>query len=81
MQTTKTRLSGFARHVDPFQQHQHHKPMTDDFKEDLSDILPGELVDPWPPSDEEIEMMEWLQWLDDQQQSIPDAAERNRGLR
>lgn len=55
--------------------------MTDDFKEDLSDILPGELVDPWPPSDEEIEMMEWLQWLDDQQQSIPDAAERNRGLR
>jgi hypothetical protein len=78
MQTTKIRSSASAHHVDPFQQH--HNPMTDDFKEDLSDILPGELVDPWPPSDEEIEMMEWLQWLDDQQQSIPDPAERNRGL-
>jgi len=50
--------------------------------DDIDDLLPCELQEPWPPeSEEEIEerrkQAEWQDYLD----SIPDARERNRGLR
>ena len=49
--------------------------------DDPGDLLPSEYQDPWPPSDEEIEMMEWLQEQEELDRSIPDAAERNRNLK
>ena len=50
--------------------------------DDINDLLPEDYKDPWPPeSEEEIEerrkQAEWQDYLD----SIPDAAERNRGLK
>ena len=48
--------------------------------DDPGDLLPSEL-DPWPPSDEEIEMLEWLQQQDELERSIPSIAEMNRGLK
>ena len=44
------------------------------------DLLPSEL-DPWPPSDAEIEMMEWIMDQQDLENTVPDAAERNRNLK
>tara|TARA_R100000995_G_scaffold44277_1_gene20778 strand:- start:687 stop:863 length:177 start_codon:yes stop_codon:yes gene_type:complete len=47
------------------------------------DLMPDDFIDPWPPSDEEIEERERLaqQEFDDLNASIPDAAERNRNLK
>ena len=47
------------------------------------DLMPDDFIDPWPPSDEEIEERERLaqQEFDDLNASIPDAAERNRRLK
>ena len=50
---------------------------TDD---DPGDLLPSEL-DPWPPSDEEIEEREKQALFDDYMAGIPDPAERNRNLK
>ena len=44
------------------------------------DLLPSEL-DPWPPSDAEIEIMQWLMDQQDLENTVPDAAERNRNLK
>ena len=49
--------------------------------DDLDDLLPSELADPWPPTDEEIEMLEWLKEQDDLERSIPSPAERNSNLK
>ena len=49
--------------------------------DDPRDLLPSEYEDPWPPSDAEIEMMEWLQDQDDLDKTVPSAAERNRNLK
>ena len=49
--------------------------------EDPRDMLPSELQDPWPPSDAEIEMMEWLKEQEELERSIPSDAERNRSLK
>ena len=49
--------------------------------DDIDDLLPCEYKDPWPPSDEEIEMLEWLQEQDELERSIPSAAERNPNLK
>jgi hypothetical protein len=52
--------------------------------DDIDDLLPCEYKDPWPPSDEEIEMLEWLQQQDELERSIrsiPSIAEMNRGLK
>ena len=49
--------------------------------DDIDDLLPSEYQDPWPPSDEEIEMLEWLAEQDELERSIPSAAERNRNLK
>lgn len=49
--------------------------------DDPRDLLPSEYEDPWPPSDAEIEMMEWLQDQEDLDKTVPDAAERNRSLK
>ena len=43
--------------------------------------LLGFELDPWPPSDEEIEMLEWLQEQDELERSIPSIAEMNRNLK
>ena len=48
--------------------------------DDPGDLLPSEL-DPWPPSDAEIEMMQWLQDQDDLDKTVPSAAERNPNLK
>ena len=48
--------------------------------DDPEDLL-GFEIDPWPPSDAEIEMMEWLQDQDDLDKTVPSAAERNRNLK
>ena len=48
--------------------------------DDIDDLLPSE-YNPWPPSDEEIEMLEWLQEQDELERSIPSIAEMNRGLK
>ena len=48
--------------------------------DDIDDLLPCEYKDPWPPSDEEIEMLEWLAEQDELERSIPSAAERNQNL-
>jgi|TARA_R100000027_G_scaffold40547_1_gene30135 hypothetical protein len=49
--------------------------------DDPRDLLPSEYEDPWPPSDAEIEMMQWLQDQDDLDKTVPSAAERNRSLK
>ena len=48
--------------------------------DDPGDLLPSEL-DPWPPSDEEIEEREKQALFDDFMAGIPDPAERNRNLK
>ena len=48
--------------------------------DDPGDLLPSEL-DPWPPSDAEIEMMQWLMDQEDLERSVPSDAERNRSLK
>ena len=50
----------------------------DDLYEDL---CPSDFRDPWPPTEEEIEMMEWLKEQEELDRSIPDARERNRNLK
>lgn len=54
---------------------------TINYSEDPRDMLPSELQDPWPPSDAEIEMMEWLQDQEDLEKTVPSAAERNQNLK
>jgi hypothetical protein len=49
--------------------------------DDPRDLLPSEYEDPWPPSDAEIEMMQWLQDQDDLDKTVPSAAERNQNLK
>ena len=49
--------------------------------DDPRDLLPSEYEDPWPPSDAEIEMMQWLQDQDDLEKTVPSAAERNQNLK
>ena len=49
--------------------------------DDIDDLLPSEYKDPWPPSDEEIEMLEWLQEQEELERSIPSVAERNPNLK
>ena len=49
--------------------------------DDIDDLLPSEYKDPWPPSDEEIEERERQAEFQDYLDSIPDARERNRGLK
>ena len=49
--------------------------------DDPRDLLPSEYEDPWPPSDAEIEMMQWLQDQDDLEKTVPSPAERNRNLK
>ena len=48
--------------------------------DDPEDLLPSEL-DPWPPSDEEIQEREKQALFDDYMAGIPDPAERNRTLK
>ena len=54
---------------------------TINYSEDPRDMLPSELQDPWPPSDAEIEMMQWLQDQEDLEKTVPSAAERNQNLK
>ena len=49
--------------------------------DNIDDLLPSEYQDPWPPSDEEIEMLEWLAEQEELERSIPSAAERNSTLK
>ena len=49
--------------------------------DDIDDLLPCEYKDPWPPSDEEIEMLEWLEEQNELERSIPSIAEMNRNLK
>ena len=49
--------------------------------DDIDDLLPSEYKDPWPPSAEEIEMLEWLAEQEELERSIPSAAERNPNLK
>ena len=49
--------------------------------DDPRDLLPSEYEDPWPTSDEEIEMMQWLMDQEDLERTVPSAAERNRNLK
>ena len=55
--------------------------MTTIRNDDPRDLLPSEYQDPWPPSDAEIEMMEWLKEQEELERSIPSDAERNRNLK
>lgn len=55
--------------------------MTTIRNDDPRDLLPSEYEDPWPPSDAEIEMMEWLKEQEELDRSIPGIAERNRNLK
>ena len=55
--------------------------MTTIRNDDPRDLLPSEYQDPWPPSDAEIEMMEWLQEQEELEKTVPDPAERNRNLK
>lgn len=49
--------------------------------DDPTELFPWEL-DPWPPSDADIEMMErWLKDQEDLENTVPSAAERNRSLK
>lgn len=52
-----------------------------DSNSEIDDLLPCEYQDPWPPSDEEIEMLEWLEEQNELERSIPSIAEMNRGLK
>ena len=54
---------------------------TINYSEDPREMLPSELQDPWPPTEAEIEMMEWLQDQEDLEKTVPSAAERNRSLK
>tara|TARA_B100002019_G_scaffold235885_1_gene210318 strand:+ start:251 stop:421 length:171 start_codon:yes stop_codon:yes gene_type:complete len=54
---------------------------TINYSEDPREMLPSELQDPWPPTDAEIEMMEWLQEQEELDRTVPSAAERNRSLK
>ena len=49
--------------------------------DDIDDLCPSDYRHPWPPTEEEIEMMEWLKEQEDLDRSIPDARERNRNLK
>ena len=50
--------------------------------DDIDDLLPCELQEPWPPeSEEEIEERERQAEFQDFLDSIPDSAERNRNLK
>ena len=49
--------------------------------DDPRDLLPSEYEDPWPPTEAEIEMMEWLQEQEELEKTAPSAAERNRSLK
>ena len=55
--------------------------MTTIRNDDPHDLLPSEYQDPWPPTEAEIEMMEWLKEQEELDRSIPDDAERNRSLK
>ena len=55
--------------------------MTTIRNDDPRDLLPSEYQDPWPPTDAEIEMMEWLKEQEELERSIPSHAERNRSLK
>ena len=55
-------------------------PMTK-IDKNYDDLCPSDYRDPWPPTEEEIEMMEWLKEQEDLARSIPDAKERNRNLK
>ena len=48
--------------------------------EDPNELL-GFEIDPWPPSDEEIEMLEWLAQQEELERSVPSSAERNPNLK
>ena len=53
-----------------------------DSNSEIDDLLPSEYQEPWPPlSDEEIEERQRQAEWDDYYNSIPDARERNRGLK
>jgi hypothetical protein len=54
---------------------------TINYSEDPRDMLPSELQDPWPPTDAEIEMMEWLQEQEELERTVPSVAERNQSLK
>ena len=54
---------------------------TINYSEDPREMLPSELQDPWPPTEAEIEMMEWVQEQEELDRSIPSPAERNRNLK
>lgn len=54
---------------------------TINYSEDPRDMLPSELQDPWPPTEAEIEMMEWLLEQEELDRTVPSAAERNRSLK
>ena len=49
--------------------------------DDPRDLLPSEYEDPWPPSDAEIEMMQWLQDQEDLEKTVPSPADRNPNLK
>ena len=55
-------------------------PMTK-IDKNYDDLCPSDYRDPWPPTEEEIEMMEWLKEQEDLDRSIPTARERNRNLK
>jgi len=55
-------------------------PMTK-IDKNYDDLCPSDYRDPWPPTEEEIEMMEWLKEQEELNRSIPDARERNRNLK
>ena len=56
-------------------------PMTTTGTDDPRDLLTSDYEDPWPPSDAEIEMMQWLQDQEDLEKTVPSAAERNQTLK
>jgi len=49
--------------------------------DDPRDLLPSEYEDPWPPSDAEIEMMQWLMDQEDLEKTVPSPADRNPNLK
>ena len=55
-------------------------PMTK-IDKNYDDLCPSDYRDPWPPTEEEIEMMEWLKEQEDLDRSIPTVRERNRNLK
>ena len=55
-------------------------PMTK-IDKNYDDLCPSDYRHPWPPTEEEIEMMEWLKEQEELGRSIPDARERNRNLK